>query len=106
MLSSSFIVYTFELFSHPNFLNCALNGSAATNTGDGSAAEVSGKHAVACALGIASKARAAACGAIVLCHRNDYDGSLIHIRASKVGENGIEADVWYTLNSAGEFVKA
>lgn len=50
------------------------------------------------------KARAAAGGAIVLCHRNDR-GELLHIRASKVGENGVTADVWYTLSAAGEFVQ-
>ena len=43
-------------------------------------------------------------GAIVLCYRN-YDGELIHIRASKVGENGVKPDVWYVLDEAGEFVE-
>ena len=43
--------------------------------------------------------------AIVCVYRND-DNELIHIRASKVGENGIEAGKWYTLNESGEFVEA
>ncbi|ENL5373325.1 hypothetical protein AB5H51_003149 [Salmonella enterica] len=81
------------------------NRSAATNTGDWSAAEVSGSQSVAAALGIEGKARASEGGAIVLCYR-DEDGELIHIRASKVGENGIKADVWYQLNEDGEFVEA
>ena len=34
------------------------------------------------------------------------DGRLIHIRASKVGENGIKPDVWYTLDAQGEFVES
>ena len=33
-------------------------------------------------------------------------GDLLAVRASKVGENGIEPDVWYTLNEQGEFVGA
>ncbi|HEI8998100.1 TPA: hypothetical protein SLH12_000536 [Citrobacter koseri] len=78
--------------------------SAATNTGDWSAAEVSGSHSVAASLGIEGKARASENGAIVLCHR-DEDGVLIHIRASKVGENGIEADTWYQLDESGEFIE-
>ncbi|EAW4485750.1 hypothetical protein FE146_22095 [Salmonella enterica] len=78
--------------------------SAATNTGDWSAAEVSGSQSVAASLGIEGKARASEGGAIVLCYR-DEDGELIHIRASKVGENGIMPNTWYQLDKDGEFVK-
>ncbi|EPJ6006970.1 hypothetical protein RMH21_24275 [Pseudomonas aeruginosa] len=80
------------------------NRSAASNTGDYSAAEVSGKESVAASLGIEGRARASAGSAIVLCHRDD-EGRLIHIRASKVGENGVEPDTWYQLNAEGEFVE-
>jgi len=41
----------------------------------------------------------------VLCYRND-NGELIHVRASKVGENGIKPDTFYMLNEDGEFVEA
>ncbi|MBG4299309.1 hypothetical protein I4957_18245 [Pseudomonas aeruginosa] len=78
--------------------------SAASNTGNDSAAEVSGKESVAASLGIEGRARASAGSAIVLCHRDD-EGRLIHIRASKVGENGVEPDTWYQLNAEGEFVE-
>ncbi|EEH2700796.1 hypothetical protein GXT02_002942 [Salmonella enterica subsp. enterica serovar Chester] len=77
--------------------------SAATNTGYCSAAEVSGSQSVAAAFGIEGKARASEGGAIVLCYR-DEDGELIHIRASKVGENGIMPNTWYQLNEDGEFI--
>ncbi len=80
------------------------NYSAASNTGDYSAAEVSGKESVAASLGIEGRARASAGSAIVLCHRDD-EGRLIHIRASKVGENGVKPDTWYQLNAEGEFVE-
>ncbi|EBE0343539.1 hypothetical protein AB6J65_001174 [Salmonella enterica] len=80
------------------------NRSAATNTGNQSAAEVSGSQSVAASLGIEGKARASEGGAIVLCYR-DEDGELIHIRASKVGENGIMPDTWYQLDEDGEFVE-
>ena len=81
------------------------NSSAATNTGDSSAAEVTGAHSIAAALGYSSKAKAVKTSAIVCVYRND-DYELIHIRASKVGENGIEAGKWYTLNESGEFIEA
>ncbi|HGK4621253.1 TPA: hypothetical protein ACJ2UL_004529 [Yersinia enterocolitica] len=79
--------------------------SAATNTGDRSAAEVSGSQSVAASFGEGGKAKASENGAIVLCYRDD-DGEIIHIRASKVGENGIKPDVWYSLNEDGEFKEA
>ena len=78
--------------------------SAATNTGDWSVAEVSGEQSIAVALGWQSKAKASIDGAIVCVYRND-DGELIHIKASKVGENNIKADTWYTLDDIGEFVE-
>ena len=78
--------------------------SAATNTGDRSVAEVSGKQSIAVALGWQSKAKASIDGAIVCVYRND-NGELIHIKASKVGENNIKADTWYTLDEIGEFVE-
>ncbi|HCG0940094.1 TPA: hypothetical protein NJF81_001066 [Pseudomonas aeruginosa] len=80
------------------------NYSAASNTGNYSAAEVSGKESVAASLGIEGRARASAGSAIVLCHRDD-EGRLIHIRASKVGENGVKPDTWYQLSAEGEFVE-
>ena len=89
----------------PGYQSAASNTgdySAASNTGNRSAAEVSGSHSVAAAFGIEGKARASENSAIVLCYRNE-EGELIHIRASKVGENGIKTNVWYTLNDAGEF---
>ena len=78
--------------------------SVASNVGYKSAAEVSGLQSVACALGAESKAKAAAGGAIVCVYRND-DGDLIHIRAAKVGDDGIKADTWYMLDDTGEFVE-
>ena len=80
------------------------NWSLASNTGYKSAAEVSGLQSVACALGAESKAKAAAGGAIVCVYRND-DDDLIHIRAAKVGDDGIKADTWYMLDDTGEFVE-
>ena len=80
--------------------------SAASSTGYQSAAEASGKHVVACGLGSETRARASKTGAIVLCNSDPYSGAIRHIRASKVGENGIKPDVWYVLDDDGNFVKA
>ncbi|ORJ40369.1 hypothetical protein A4A64_08200 [Haemophilus influenzae] len=80
------------------------NRSVATNTGNQSAAEVSSKQSIAVALGWQSKAKASIDGAIVCVYRN-HEGELIHIKASKVGENNIKADTWYTLDEIGKFVE-
>ncbi|MGL9725056.1 DUF7666 domain-containing protein [Sodalis sp. (in: enterobacteria)] len=80
-------------------------GSAATNTGDRSAADVNGIGSVAASLGAQCKAKAAEGSAIVLCYRND-EGDIIHIRASKVGDNGVKPDTWYVLNANGAFEEA
>jgi hypothetical protein len=60
-------------------------------------------QAVAIATGYQSKARAPVGSAIVLAERDD-NGVILHIRASKVGENEIKPDVFYTLTN-GEFVE-
>ena len=73
-------------------------------TGYKAHAATTGEGAVAAALGDSSKAKAGATGAIVLVHR-DIGGKILAIRASKVGENGIKPDTWYSLNAAGEFVE-
>ncbi len=79
-------------------------GANAATTGKWANAATTGEHAVAAALGIEGKAKAGISGAIVLCYRND-EGHLIHIRASKVGENGIKPDAWYSLDENGEFIE-
>ena len=58
-------------------------------------AEARGKQSIAAALG-AGKARAGEGGAIVLVERDD-EGCIIAVFSSKVGENGIKPNVWYTL---------
>ena len=86
--------------------NAATTGSCANaaTTGYRANAATTGEHSVAAALGIKGKAKAGLGGAIVLCYRK-YDGSLVHIRASKVGENGIKPDVWYSLDEHNKFVE-
>ena len=71
-------------------------------TEDRSAATVEGKKSVAIATGYESKAKACAGSAIVLVNRDD-DGNIRHIRANKVGENGIKPGVFYMLDESGEF---
>ena len=78
--------------------------SAAITLGVRSTAEVSGLGSVAAGFGFGCKARANEGGAIVLVYLDD-DGEIIHIRASKVGENGIKPNVWYKLDEQGNFVE-
>ena len=67
-----------------------------SNSGDrGVAADFSGYY---------TKVKSCATGAIVCINRDD-EGNIRHIRASKVGENGIKPDTWYSLNDSGEFVE-
>ena len=77
--------------------------SAATNTGDQSAATVEGQHSVAVSTGFYGKAKACQGSAIVLVNRNN-EGEIVHIRCAIAGKD-IEADVFYTLNGRGEFIK-
>ncbi len=86
--------------------NAATTGyqANAATTGYRANAATTGEHSVAAALGIKGKAKAGLGGAIVLCYRK-YDGSLVHIRASKVGENGIKPDVWYSLDEHNKFAE-
>ena len=76
---------------------------AASATGYQGAASATGKTGIAVAVGNKCKAMAMDGGAIVLVYRDD-SGDIVHIRASKVGENGILPGVWYTLDEQGEFV--
>ena len=92
---------------HSSASSATGHSSASLTTGCYSTSEISDReesqHAVAIATGYESKARAPMGCAIVLVNRGD-DGVIQHIRASKVGENGIKPNVWYSLDENGEFV--
>jgi len=75
---------------------------AASATGYRGAASATGRYGAAISVGYNGRAMASDTGAIVLAYRNE-DGEIIHIRASKVGDNGIKAGVWYSLNEDGDF---
>ena len=79
--------------------------SASSATGSRSANSVEGKNAVAMNIGVYGRAKAGNDGAIVLCN-HDKDYNIRHIRASKVGENGVKPDTWYVLDDNGEFKEA
>ena len=77
---------------------------AASATGGQGAASATGAQSVSLSAGWQGKAMASETGAIVLAYRNNrYE--IVHIRASKVGENGIKPNVWYSLDENGEFVE-
>jgi len=77
---------------------------AATASGNRGAATASGDQGVAISTGWKGRAQAAEGCAICLVHRDDND-KIIAIRASKVGENGIKPNTWYSLSADGEFVE-
>ena len=73
-------------------------------TGWMGAASATGKHSVAVAVGTNCKAYAGKTGAICIACRAP-DGSILAIRASKVGKNGVKPDTWYRLDASGKFVE-
>ena len=79
--------------------------TASTNSGEYGASTNSGEYGVAADFNGTGRARSNASGAIVCVNRNE-DRSIRHIRASKVGENGVKPDVFYTLDADGNFVEA
>ena len=85
-----------------DWANAATTGNwaNAATTGNWANAATTGKDAIAAALGLNATAKASVGGAIVLVAR-DNRGALLHIFASKVGENGIEPDVEYRLSAVG-----
>ncbi len=74
----------------------------AAATGYRGHAEVKGKNAIAAALGIFGVAKAEEGGAIALA-AYDADFNLVAVRASLVGQNGVEGGKTYRLTPAGEF---
>ena len=111
LLKSGFEWVMNKIFAkHKQVLNdqstAATSGyqSTAATSGDWSTAIASGKNSVAIAFGSEAKSKAVDGSAIVCCYF-DNSGELIHIRASKVGKNGIKPDTWYTLNKDGDFVE-
>ncbi|MCF4205410.1 hypothetical protein L1W92_12855 [Acinetobacter baumannii] len=85
------------------------NWAASLTTGHYSESQIKDQkddqYGVAISIGYEGKAKASEGSAIVLTHRNS-DGEILHIRASKVGENGVKADTWYQLDANGQFVEA
>ena len=77
---------------------------AASATGDYGVASATGEASVAISTGYGGKTMARNTGAIVLVSR-DASGNIKHIRASKVGDNGIKPDTWYELDDEGQFVE-
>jgi len=85
-------------------INSGDRGAAINNAYNGTAIN-SGKNGIAASFGGFSKAKSEITGAIVLVNYDDC-GKIRHIRASKVGENGIKPNVYYTLDENGEFREA
>ena len=79
--------------------------SHAASTGYSSHAASTGDTGVAMACGRNSCAKAGPTGAIMLACISGTDRKILAVRASKVGENGVQPGVWYSLNAAGEFVE-
>ena len=81
------------------------HSGVASNSGHRGAASNSGAHGIAADFSGTGRAKSSASGAIFLVNRNG-DGSLRYVFASKVGENGIEANKFYALDESGKPVEA
>jgi len=80
-------------------------GGHAAATGYSGHAAATGYSAVASACGIAGRAKAGPSGAIMLACISEKDRSILAVRASKVGENGVKANCWYRLSAEGAFIE-
>ena len=78
---------------------------AATASGDQGAATASGTRGAATASGYEGKARGIDGNALFLVHRDDCY-KITKVWAGIVGENGVKADTWYSLNASGEIEEA
>ncbi len=85
-----------------SFADARGDHSHAAAMGQDSHAQVAGRNAIAVALSYGSTARAGEGGAIVLA-AYDEAGNLIAVRASLVGQNGVEPGKTYRLTMDGEF---
>lgn len=77
--------------------------SIASNTGDYSATSVSGKHSVAVNIGYKGKVKGAL-GCWIVCAEHDSKGNVIDVQIKKVDGKAIKADTWYMLKN-GKFVE-
>ncbi|MFA9439438.1 hypothetical protein ACDA63_07355 [Uliginosibacterium sp. sgz301328] len=77
---------------------------AASSTGDYGAASSTGTRGAAMASGYQGRAKGADGNALFLVYR-DNEYVIRKVGAAIVGENGIKADTWYSLNEAGDFVE-
>jgi hypothetical protein len=106
--------YSSTAASSGDYSTAASSGysSTAASSGDSSKAASSGDSSTAacdisgfaCVAGIGGRVKGNAGSALSLGYR-DADGKN-RIAVGYVGENGIEADVWYEANEKGELVKA
>ena len=78
---------------------------AATASGDQGAATASGTHGAATASGVCGKARGKDGSALFLVNRDWRDGTIRHVKALIVGQDGIKPDTFYMLSDAGEIAE-
>jgi hypothetical protein len=79
--------------------------SPASTTGGYAPASATSKHGRACCLGLNGRARAGDLGSLILTRWDDTAGRYRHA-VGYVGEGGIEANVWYELDAAGQIVRS
>ncbi|MCA1298008.1 DUF7666 domain-containing protein [Stappia indica] len=84
--------------------SAAGNRGHASAAGDYGHASVKGRNSIAAALGVGGVSSAEVGGAIMLAAYDD-DDNLVAVRASLVGENGVEAGKAYRLSVEGEFIE-
>ena len=74
------------------------DGSAAVNSGTSSAAEVTGKHSIACGFGIENKAKGSlGCWLVLTEWVHEGEWQIKNLKSVKVDGKKIKADTWYML---------
>ena len=99
-LAARAVKWVFDRANWKDAVNVTGDNEGATASGTSGAATASGTSGAATASGVDGRARGVAGCALFLVHR-DSDWKITKAWAGIVGENGIKADTWYSLNSDG-----
>ena len=78
---------------------------AASSTGDQGAASSTGYQGAAMAIGVDGRVMGTDGNALFLVHRDWKTGKITRHWSGLVGENGVEPNVWYSLNADGQIFK-
>ena len=99
------VKWVFDRADWKNAANVSGDNEGATASGDSGAAMASGYSGAATASGDSGKVRGADGCALFLVYRDPDNWKIKHAWAGIVGQDNIEAMVWYSLDNSGKPIK-